>query len=213
MMRRPVVLPELVAFMRERQAQLTGELAQLQAFARAQNIPVIPHETVVYFQFLLGLLRPKKILEVGTAIGFSTLLLADSCPNAEITTLERYEEMLIFARKNLSARKNIHLIEGEAAETLEQLTEPFDFIFMDSAKTQYVKFLPRLLALLSADGVLIIDDVFQAGDILQALTEIPRRERNIIKGLNALFDAVFDNPHLQATLVPLGDGLLMIRKK
>ena len=212
MMRRPVVKPEIVELMRERQRQLTGDLKVLQDFAKENNVPVIPHETVVYFQFLLSVLKPKKILEIGTAIGFSTRLFAESCPDALITTLERHEEMLVQARKNLKEFDNVKLLEGDAAELLPQLTGNFDFIFMDSAKTQYVKFLPELLRLLSAEGVIVIDDVFQGGDVMRELTDLPRRERNIIKGLNKLFDATLDNPELQTSLVPLGDGLLMIKK-
>lgn len=211
-MRRPIVKTEIIDLMRSRQRQLIGELAELQAFARENNIPIIPHETVVYFQFLLSVLKPKKILEIGTAIGFSTSLIAECVPTATITTIERYEEMLIYARKNLKNYNNIQLIEGDAADILPKLEEKYDFIFMDSAKTQYIKFLSQLLSKLTDDGVLIIDDVFQAGDVVLERKDIPRRERNIIKALNHLFDETLDNSKLLTTLVPLGDGLLHIKK-
>ena len=216
MMRRPIVKTEIAEFMRQRQAQLTDPLAEIQNFAAANNIPVIPHETVVYFQFMLSSLGPQRILEIGTAIGFSTLLFAEILPRAEITTIERYEEMLVFARENFQKydkNQQIHLLEGDAAEILPQLTEKFDFIFMDSGKTQYIKFLPLLLPRLTETGILAIDDVFQAGDILKAPESLPRRQRNINKGLNKLFDAVYANEKLQTSLLPLGDGLLLIKLK
>lgn len=219
MMHRPVVKAEVLDFMRSRQAHLTGNLSQIQQFAAENNIPVIPQETVVYFQFMLSSLKPEKILEIGTAIGFSTLLFAETCPEAEITTLERYEEMLSFARENFAAfdqRRQISLIEGDAAEILPELKpkkQRYDFIFMDSAKTQYVKFLPYLLENLSDDGILAIDDVFQAGDITKPIPELPRRQRNITRGLNALFDTVYADENLTSTLLPLGDGLLLIKCK
>ncbi|MDR2977024.1 MAG: O-methyltransferase [Streptococcaceae bacterium] len=217
MMHRPIVKEEVLDFMRTRQDQLTGFLAEIQQFAANNNIPVIPQETVVYFQFMLSSLLPEKILEIGTAIGFSTLLFAETCPKARITTVERYEEMLSIARTNFAEydqRDQIQLIEGDAAEILPKLTEQrYDFIFMDSAKTQYVKFLPYLLNNLSENGILVIDDVFQAGDITKSLKELPRRQRNITKGLNSLFDAVYADEKLQTMLLPLGDGLLLIKCK
>ncbi|MDR0199059.1 MAG: O-methyltransferase [Streptococcaceae bacterium] len=214
MMRRPVVAPPLVDFMRDRQRALTGETKALQDFANAHNIPVIPHETVAFFRVLLASLKPQNILEIGTAIGFSTRLMAEICPDAQITTLERYEEMLNYARPNLAAYKEqITLLEGDAKDILPTLPEAsYDFVFMDSAKTQYVRFLPELLRLMTQDALLVIDDVFQAGDVLKRPEDLPRRERNIVKGLNKLFDATLDVPELTTSLLPLGDGLLLIRK-
>lgn len=212
MMRRPIVNPRIVELMRSRQRQLTGQLAEIQNFAREQNIPVIPHETVVYFQFLLSIIKPTRVLEIGTAIGFSTLLIANEVPNAHITTIERYEEMLRYARENLKEHPNIQLIEGDASTILPKLNERYDFVFMDSAKTQYIKFFPQILSMLTNEGVLVIDDVFQAGDVTCALSEVPRRERNIIKALNKLFDATLDESKLITSLVPLGDGLLLVKK-
>ncbi|MDR0299056.1 MAG: O-methyltransferase [Streptococcaceae bacterium] len=219
MMRRPIVKEEVVSFMRNEQEQLTGKLKELQDFAVEHNVPIIPHETIVYFQLMLSLLKPKRILEIGTAIGFSALLFSEICPEAEIVTLERFEEMLKYARPNFEKydeRKQIKLIEGEAAEVLPSLAsneEKFDFIFMDSAKTQYIKFLPYLIDNLSESGLLAIDDVLQAGDIFRPFKETPRRQHNILKALNKLFETVHNDKKLESSLVPLGDGLLLIKCK
>ncbi|WP_172355172.1 O-methyltransferase [Lactococcus insecticola] len=214
-MRRPVVKQEIVAFMRNKQHQLDGFLGEVEAFAHVENVPIIPHETVVYFQFLLQSLQPKHILEVGTAIGFSALLMADSAQDASVTTIERNPEMAELARENFTrydSRKQITLIEGDAIDVLSELTETFDFAFMDSAKSKYIVFLPEILKNLAVGGIIVIDDVFQGGDVTKDIADIKRNQRGIYRGLHKLFDATLDNPGLNATLVPLGDGILMIRK-
>jgi predicted O-methyltransferase YrrM len=208
-MRRPIVKPEIVALMRGEQKALTGFLADVEAFAHAENIPVIPHETVVYFQFLLQTLQPKKILEIGTAIGFSALLMAQASPDASITTIERNPEMATLARENLAKydlAQQIEVIEGDAIDVLTNLPGGYDFAFMDSAKSKYIVFLPEILNRLSVGGIVVIDDVFQG------IEEVKRYQRGIYRGLHRLFDATLTHPDLTATLVPLGDGLLMIRK-
>ena len=156
MMNRPVVKAELVEWMRSSQTQITGELAEVLKFAKENNIPVIPHETVIYFQMLLSLLQPKRILEIGTAIGFSALIMAQEVPNAEIVTIDRNPEMIELAKKNLGKydhRNQIILKEGDAADILKELSGSFDVIFMDSAKSKYIEFLPIALDLLSENGV------------------------------------------------------------
>ena len=97
-MRRPVVKEEIVDFMRQRLQPVAGGLKELEDFARAENVPVIPHETVAYFRLLLESLQPEKILEIGTAIGFSALLMAEHAPQAQITTIDRNPEMTAVSR-------------------------------------------------------------------------------------------------------------------
>lgn len=214
-MRRPVVKDEIVDFMRTRQKPVAGALKELEAFARKENIPIIPHETVAYFRLLLQALQPKKILEIGTAIGFSALLMAEHAPNAQITTIDRNEEMIGFAKENLAKydqRKQITLLEGDAVDVLQDLTETYDFVFMDSAKSKYIIFLPEIFKHLDVGGVVVLDDIFQGGDVAKDIMEVRRGQRTIYRGLQRLFDATLDNPGLTAALVPLGDGILMLRK-
>ena len=215
MMNRPVVKEELVEWMRSSQTQVTGEIAEVLNFAKENNIPVIPHETVLYFQILLNLLKPKRILEIGTAIGFSALMMAKEVPEAEIVTIDRNPEMIELAKKNLAKydhRQQITLKEGDAADVLKELSGSFDIVFMDSAKSKYVEFLPFALDLLSENGVILMDDIFQAGEILLPIMEIKRSQRALERGLRKLFDEVFDNPKYMTSVLPLGDGLLMIKK-
>lgn len=214
-MRRPVVKHEIVEFMRHRQKQVTGSLKELENFARKENIPIIPHETVAYFRFLMETIQPKNIMEIGTAIGFSALLMAEHSPKSKITTIDRNPEMIGFAKENFAKfdqRKQITLLEGDAVDVLPTLTETYDFVFMDSAKSKYIIFLPEILKHLEVGGVVVLDDIFQGGDIARDIMEVRRGQRTIYRGLQRLFDATLDNPSLTASLVPLGDGILMLRK-
>ena len=214
-MRRPVVKEDVVRYMRNQQKPNEGYLAELADFAHRENIPIIQHEVVAYFRFLMQTLQPKNILEIGTAIGFSTLLMAENAPGAKITTLDRNPEMIAFAKDNFAkydTRHQITLVEGDAVDTLSSIEGEFDFVFMDSAKSKYIVFLPEVLEHLKVGGVVVFDDVFQGGDIVKPIEEVRRGQRTIYRGLHRLFDATLDNPDLTATLVPLSDGLLMIRK-
>ena len=179
-------------------------------------MPVIPHETVAYFRLLLESLQPEKILEIGTAIGFSALLMAEHAPQAQITTIDRNPEMIALAKANFAkydSRQQITLLEGDAVDLLETLEDSYDLVFMDSAKSKYVVFLPQVLKRLNPGGLVLIDDVFQGGDVAKPFEEIRRGQRAIYRGLHNLFDETLDNPDLTASLLPLGDGLLMIRKR
>ena len=214
-MRRPVVRQEIVDFMRDRQMQVTGPLKELEDFARKENIPIIPHETVAYFRFLMETMQPKNILEIGTAIGFSALLMAQHSPESKITTIDRNPEMIGFAKANFAKfdnRQQITLLEGDAVDVLSTLTESYDFVFMDSAKSKYIIFLPEILKHLEVGGVVVLDDIFQGGDVAKDIMEVRRGQRTIYRGLQRLFEATLDNPSLTASLVPLGDGILMLRK-
>ncbi|MFP9171758.1 O-methyltransferase [Streptococcus australis] len=214
-MRRPVVKEEIVSFMRERQAPVTDALKELEEFARRENIPIIPHETVAFFRLFLQTMQPKSILEIGTAIGFSALLMAEQVPDARITTIDRNEEMIGFAKENFARfdqRDQITLLEGDAVDLLEHIEQRFDLIFMDSAKSKYIVFLPEVLKRLEVGGVVILDDIFQGGDVARDIMEVRRGQRTIYRGLQRLFDATLDHPGLTASLIPLGDGILMIRK-
>ena len=214
-MRRPVVKEEIVSFMRERQAPVTDALKELEEFARRENIPIIPHETVAFFRLFLQTMQPKSILEIGTAIGFSALLMAEQVPDAKITTIDRNEEMIGFAKENFARfdqRDQIALLEGDAVDLLEHIEQRFDLIFMDSAKSKYIVFLPEVLKRLEVGGVVILDDIFQGGDVARDIMEVRRGQRTIYRGLQRLFDATLDHPGLTASLIPLGDGILMIRK-
>lgn len=216
MMDRPVVNKQLVEYMRTKQKPLYGLLGELEADAHKRRVPIIPHETVVFLQFLLGQIKPKEILEIGAAIGFSSSLMAQFVGEGHVTTIDRFDLMIAEAKANyekLNLTDKVTLLEGDAAEILPTLSGPYDFIFMDSAKSKYIEFLPECLRLLKVGGVLMVDDVFQGGTILDAIEDIPRKNRSIHRKLNQFLDLVLNHPDLTSTLVPLGDGVLLITKE
>lgn len=216
MMDRPVINNEVREFLRQDQKQLSGYLKEIQDVAKENRNPVIPHETVSYFIWLLEQLQPKNILEIGTAIGFSASVFIEHS-DAHVHTIERNPTMIEKAKVTFKENKiedRVTLLEGQAEEILKELPkESFDFIFMDSAKAKYYDFFPYCMDVLEKGGVLAVDDVLQGGTILHPTEDIPKRVRKIHKKLNAFLDVVLDHPALTSTILPLGDGLLLITKK
>ncbi|HGF8047150.1 TPA: O-methyltransferase [Enterococcus faecium] len=217
MMHRPVVKEELLDFMRTQQKKLPGELGKLEEEAHVAEVPVIPHETVVFLKFLLGQLQTERILEIGAAIGFSSSVMATTIgENAHVTTIDRFDVMIEKAKENyerLGLTDKVTLLEGQAADILPELSGPYDFIFMDSAKSKYIEFLPECLRLLRKGGVLMVDDIFQGGTILLPDEEIPRGKRAIHRKLNEFLRVVMDHPDLTSTILPLGDGVILMTKE
>lgn len=216
MMDKPVIMPKVRDYLRTQQRQLTGPLKELQDFASKNRVPVIPHETVVFLDWLLNLVPMTEALEIGTAIGFSTILIAERLTtDGHITTIDRNPKMTVHARKNFKAfglEDKISLIEEDAAEVLQALTGPYDFVFMDSAKAKYYDFFPDVMTILKTNGILVVDDVLQGGTIVDDIEDIPRRVRTIHKKLNKFLDYVLTHEALKASILPLGDGLLVITK-
>ncbi|WP_035446298.1 O-methyltransferase [Atopobacter phocae] len=217
MMDRPVVMEKIVHFLRDNLPSLSDRLTQLEHSANERRVPIIPRETAAYLDQLLTIKQPQKILEVGTAIGYSASLMAQYAP---VWTIERNPVMWDEAEKTFETNQTtypIHLLKGDAMDWLnkEELKEfgPFDVIFLDSAKAKYIEFLPLALNLLAVNGVILIDDVFQGGTIFDPIETIPRRVRNIHRKLNRLFQDVLNHPDLKVSVLPLGDGLMVITKK
>lgn len=216
MMDRPVINNDVREFLRNAQKPLTGTLGEIEQDAHKRRVPIIPHETVVFLNLLLGQLKPKQILEIGTAIGFSSSLMAQHVgENGQVTTIDRYEKMFKEARENYEKQgitDKVTLLEGDAADILPTLEGPYDLIFMDSAKSKYYDFLPECMRLLKVGGMLIVDDVLQGGTILEPKENIPRKVRTIHRKLNLFLDVVMKHPSIESSLLPLGDGLLLIVK-
>lgn len=216
MMDRPVIKEDVRQFLRTDQKQLVGFLKDLQEEATQKRNPVIPHETVTFFIWLLGQLKPTEILEVGTAIGFSASVFAEYT-DANIQTIERNPSMIEKAKETFEEQgltERVTILEGQAEDWLEKLPENhFDFIFMDSAKAKYYDFFPDCMRILKKGGVLAVDDVLQGGTILSPTEEIPKRVRKIHKKLNLFLELVMDHPALTTSIIPVGDGLLLITKE
>ncbi|MDE7045213.1 MAG: O-methyltransferase, partial [Acetatifactor sp.] len=161
----------------------TPFLDEIEKYARETQVPIIRKPMQSLLKFLLELSKPKRILEVGTAVGFSALLMSEYAPeDCHITTIEKYEKRIPVAREHFrraGQENRISLLEGDAAEILRTLEGPYDLIFMDAAKGQYIHFLPDVLRVLSAGGLLISDNVLQDGDIIESRFAVTRRNRTI----------------------------------
>lgn len=215
MMDRPIVQEDVLDFMRNKQRKFAEPLHQLEMAANEQRIPIIPHETGVFLEFLLNVISPKEILEIGMAVGFSASLMAYGHPERHIDTIDRYDLMIEKATQNfekLGLTNQVNILIGDAVDVLPTLTKEYDFIFMDSAKAKYYDFFPYCMDRLKVGGILMIDDVFQAGTVFHERETIPKRVRKIHKKLNMLLDEIVTHPALTVTSLPLGDGVLLIRK-
>lgn len=185
--------------------------------AAALRIPVIRRETAAFLKTLVALKRPGAILEVGTAVGYSALLMCRAMPqDCHITTIEKYEKRIPAAKENFKRageEKRITLVEGDAGEALYTLSGPYDFIFMDAAKGQYPGWLDRLLFLLSDGGVLVSDNIFQDGDIIESRYAVERRNRTIHARMRDYLYRLTHMEELETSLVPIGDGVAVSVKK
>ncbi len=205
------------SYMNSLYGENTELLQRLEEEAHRDDVPIIRKETQQLLKVLLSLHQPSAILEVGAAIGFSSILMAEYNPaECKITTIENYEKRIPVAKKNIAeAGKNevITLLEGDATDILKELQGPYDFIFMDAAKAQYIVFLPEVKRLLAPGGVLISDNVLQDGDVVQSRFAVTRRNRTIHKRMREYLYAITHDEELITTILPVGDGVTISVKK
>lgn len=189
----------------------TPFLDQIEQEALTNNVPVIRTQTQALLRFLLTVQPPMSILEVGCAVGFSALLMSEYAPEGcKITTIEKYEKRIPVAKENFArAGKEdaITLLEGDAADILKGLAGPYDFIFMDAAKGQYIRFLPEVLRLLAPGGLLVSDNVLQDGDILESRFAVERRNRTIHSRMREYLYELTHHEALRTVVLPVGDGV------
>ena len=195
----------------------TPFLNEIEKEAKKTNVPIIRTEMQSFMKLLLAMHKPMSILEVGCAIGFSALLMSEYAPaGCKITTIEKYEKRIPIARENFKRagkEDSITLLEGDAMDWLKKLEGPYDFIFMDAAKGQYIHFLPDILRLLKPDGILLSDNVLQGGDIIQSRYAVTRRNRTIHTRMRDYLYELKHHPQLETAILPVGDGItLSVRK-
>ena len=212
-----IVDERLVTFINSFDCGNTEILDQIEKEAIETYVPIIRKEMQTFLKTLLAIKKPARILEVGTAIGFSAILMAEYNPaECQITTIENYEKRIPIARENFiraGKEAQITLLEGDAAEVLKELDEPFDFIFMDAAKGQYIHFMPEVLRLLGKDGILVSDNVMQDGDIIESRYVVTRRNRTIHKRMRDYLYQLTHHEELVTSILPIGDGItLSVRK-
>ena len=185
--------------------------------AREAKVPVIRKEMGTFLKTLLAIIRPENILEIGTAVGYSSILMSENISDsAKITTIENYDKRIPVARDNIkrAGKENvITLLEGDAVTLLKELSGPYDFIFLDAAKAQYITILPDIVRLLGKHGVLVTDNVLQEGDITESRFGVTRRNRTIYERMREFIYQVTHSDELTTSIIPIGDGITLSVKK
>ncbi len=209
-----MIIDERLAVYIDTLAQENTELInQIEKEALEADVPIIRREMQSFLKVLLALHKPAKILEVGTAVGFSAILMAEYNPaDCRIVTIENYEKRIPVAKENFrraGREEQINLIEGDAAEVLRNLDGEFDFIFMDAAKAQYINFLPDVLRLLKTGGVLLSDNVLQDGEIIESRYIVIRRNRSIHRRMREYLYLLTHHEALRTSVLPVGDGIAL----
>ena len=211
-----IVDERMVTFIHSLETENSELLETIEKEALDTFVPIIRKEMQSFLKVLLAIKKPKRILEVGTAIGFSALLLSEYAPeDCHITTIEKYEKRIPIAKENFKRAGKVDaitLLEGDALEILKELQEPYDFIFMDAAKGQYIYYMPEVIRLLSKDGVLVSDNVLQDGDIIESRFAVERRNRTIHSRMREYLYELKHHELLETSIIPLGDGVALSTK-
>ncbi|WP_143314822.1 O-methyltransferase [Clostridium sp. HBUAS56017] len=193
-----------------------GILKDIENFAVENGVPIVQKETGKFLEFMVSIKKPLRILELGTAIGFSSILMYEAAgTNPDIVTIERDEKMIELARLNLekfNLQEKIEIKEGDCLEVLENLDEPFDLIFMDAGKGHYNHFLPHCLRLLKKDGIIIADNVLFRG-MIASNDLVKRRKITIVKRMRTYLDMVSNDKDLITSVIPMGDGIAVTKRR
>ena len=211
-----IVDERMVTFIHSLETENSEVLETIEKEALQKEVPIIRKEMQSFLKVLLSIKKPMRILEVGTAVGFSAILMSEYIPEgAKITTIEKYEPRIPIARENFkrAGKENvITLLEGDALEIMKGLEGEYDFIFMDAAKAQYIVYLPEVMRLLAKDGVLISDNVLQGGDIIESRFAVERRNRTIHSRMREYLYVLKHHDLLETSIIPLGDGVALSTK-
>lgn len=211
-----IVEERLVTYINSLDQGNTEILDEIEREAIETYVPIIRKEMQSFLRLLLTMQKPMRILEVGTAVGFSAILMAEYGPkDCQIVTIENYDKRIPIAKNNFiraGKESQITLLEGDAAEVLPTLKDPFDLIFMDAAKGQYIHFLPEVFRLLKNGGVLVSDNVLQDGDIIESHFIVERRNRTIYKRMREYLYELTHRDDLTTAVLPIGDGITVSTK-
>lgn len=199
-------------YIRETVRSAGGRLEEMERFAAGRHIPIIQREAGRFLCVLVGMLAPERILELGTAIGYSALLMAQSCA-AQITSIERDEEMFCMALDNVAAcgmQGRIRLIHGEAENEMRNLPGSYDFIFIDAAKGQSPVHFDLALEKLAPGGVIVTDNVLYRGMVAQK-GDVGHKHRTIVTRLREFLDMLCSDERFDTAILPIGDGMAITR--
>ena len=212
-----IVDERMVTYIRSLEVPESAVIEAIEQEALRDRVPIIRKEMQSFLKVLLMIKRPMRILEVGAAVGFSSILMSEYMPEGgHITTIENYDKRIPIARayfKRAGKEEQIDLIEGDALEVMQGLEGPYDLIFVDAAKGQYIHYLPEVMRLLGADGVLVSDNVLQEGDIIESRFAVERRNRTIHSRMREYLYELKHHEQLQTSIIPLGDGVALSVKR
>ena len=212
-----IVDERMVTYIRSLEVPESAVIEAIEQEALRDRVPIIRKEMQSFLKVLLMIKRPMRILEVGAAVGFSSILMSEYMPEGgHITTIENYDKRIPIARANFKRagkEEQIDLIEGDALEVMHGLEEPYDLIFVDAAKGQYIHYLPEVMRLLGIDGVLVSDNVLQEGDIIESRFAVERRNRTIHSRMREYLYELKHHDQLQTSIIPLGDGVALSVKR
>lgn len=212
-----IVDERMVTYIRSLEVPESAVIEAIEQEALRDRVPIIRKEMQSFLKVLLMIKRPMRILEVGAAVGFSSILMSEYMPEGgHITTIENYDKRIPIARANFKRagkEEQIDLIEGDALEVMHGLEEPYDLIFVDAAKGQYIHYLPEVMRLLGTDGVLVSDNVLQEGDIIESRFAVERRNRTIHSRMREYLYELKHHDQLQTSIIPLGDGVALSVKR
>ena len=212
-----IVDERMVTYIRSLEVPESAVIEAIEQEALRDRVPIIRKEMQSFLKVLLMIKRPMRILEVGAAVGFSSILMSEYIPEGgHITTIENYDKRIPIARANFKRagkEEQIDLIEGDALEVMHGLEGPYDLIFVDAAKGQYIHYLPEVMRLLGTDGVLVSDNVLQGGDIIESRFAVERRNRTIHSRMREYLYELKHHDQLQTSIIPLGDGVALSVKR
>lgn len=212
-----IVDERMVTYIRSLEVPESAGIEAIEQEALRDRVPIIRKEMQSFLKVLLMIKRPMRILEVGAAVGFSSILMSEYMPEGgHITTIENYDKRIPIARANFKRagkEEQIDLIEGDALEVMHGLEGPYDLIFVDAAKGQYIHYLPEVMRLLGTDGVLVSDNVLQEGDIIESRFAVERRNRTIHSRMREYLYELKHHDQLQTSIIPLGDGVALSVKR
>lgn len=196
----------ITRYIRRTMKKRQGFLAEIEAFAKKNDVPIAQPETIGLIENILAFSGAKKVLEIGSAIGYSSIIMANT--GAEVTTIEKDENALRVLGENVKKAglsDRIHIHSGDALEVLKDIYDEFDFIFVDAAKGQYLEFLPHCMRLLKAGGIMFSDNILYKGMV--ATDELyKRRKITIIRRLRKYLDVICNMDELNTVIIPVGDG-------
>lgn len=208
-----IVEERITSFINSMNADEEGIVGEIEREALTAGVPIIRKETKEWMKTMLLIKKPMRVLEVGTAVGFSAIYMCGYLPEGgHITTIENWEPRIAQAKVNFEragVADRITLLEGDAADRLKELTGSYDFIFMDAAKGQYIHFLPEAIRLLEKDGILISDNVLQDGEVLDSRYVVERRNRTIHSRMREYLYTLKNHEMLETSVIPLGDGVAL----